>query len=183
MTNEQVEIVKRTFARVIPQRPEGTSEMILQRYAKILHEANKKFADPFYERFFQTCPEAKELFKNDIEETKQKFMNQISIYLRSMNRLHDTLNSMQYAGCDHMKVGVKIEHYQPFVQSFLYTLKDVLGEEDFNDLVAQAWIAVLSRICGIMANAAYPDARNKAAEEEAAREEAAAAARAAARPN
>jgi hemoglobin-like flavoprotein len=176
MTNEQVEIVKRTFARIVPQRPEGTSEMVLQRYAKILHEANKKFADPFYERFFEKCPEAKELFKNDLEETKQKFMNQLSIYLRSMNRLHDTLNSMQYAGCDHMKVGVKIEHYQPFLSAFLYTLKDVLGEEDFNELVAQAWIAVLSRICGIMANAAYPEERNKAAAELAAKEEAAAAA-------
>ncbi len=169
MTNEQVEIVKRTFARIIPQRPEGTSEMILQRYAKILHEANKKFADPFYERLFETCPETKELFVKDLEETKQKFMNQISIYLRSMNRLHDTLNSMQYLGCDHMKVGVKVEHYQPFVSAFLYTLRDQLGEEDFNDLVAQAWIAVLSRILGIMANAAYPDERNKAAAEEAAK--------------
>ncbi len=104
-------------------------------------------------------------------------MNQLSIYLRSMNRLHDTLNSMQYAGCDHMKVGVKIEHYQPFVSAFLYTLKEVLGDEDFNDLVATAWVAVLSRICGIMANAAYPEERNKAAAELAAREEAEAAAR------
>jgi hemoglobin-like flavoprotein len=178
MTNEQVEIVKRTFARLIPPRPEGNSEMVLQRYAKLLHDANKKFADPFYEKFFQLCPDAQELFKNNLDETKQKFMVQLAIYTRSMNRLHDTLNSMQYSGCDHMKAGVKIEHYQPFVQAFLYTLRDQLGEEDFNDLVAQAWIAVLSRICGIMANAAYPDERNKAAAEEAAREEAEAAARA-----
>jgi hemoglobin-like flavoprotein len=165
MTNEQVEIVKRTFSRLVPQR-----------YAKILSEANKKFADPFYARFFEKCPEAEALFVNNLDETKQKFMNQISVYLRSMNRLHDTLNSMQYAGCDHMKAGVKIEHYQPFLSAFLYTMKEQLGDEDFNDLVAQAWIAVLSRICGIMANAAYPDERNKAAAELAAKEEAAAAA-------
>jgi len=169
MTNEQVEIVKRTWARLIPQRPEGTSEMVLQRYAKILNDANKKFADPFFERLFTTAPEMQALFKGNLDETKQKFMNQLAIYLRSMNRLHDTLNSMQYAGVDHMKAGVKIEHYQPFVSCFLYTLKEQLGDEDFNDLVAQAWVAVLSRICGIMANAAYPDERNKAANEEAAR--------------
>jgi len=169
MTNEQVEIVKRTWARLIPQRPEGTSEMILQRYAKTLHDANKKFADPFFELLFTTAPETKELFKGNLDETKQKFMNQLAIYLRSMNRLHDTLNSMQYAGVDHMKAGVKIEHYQPFVSCFLKTMKEQLGDEDFNELVAQAWIAVLSRICGIMANAAYPDERNKAANEEATR--------------
>jgi hemoglobin-like flavoprotein len=159
MTNEQVEIVKRTLARVIPPRPEGTSEMILQRYAKLLHEANKSLADVMYDRLFEIDPNARELFTGDMEETKQKMMNMLQLLTRSMNRLHDTLNTMQELGCTHMKKGVKIEHYQPFLMALMYAVRQKLGDENFNEVVAEAWVAVLSRIAGIMVNAAYPEAR------------------------
>jgi len=159
MTNEQVEIVKRTLARVIPPRPEGTSEMILQRYEKALYDANKALADIMYDRLFEIAPETHELFTGDIEKQKQKLMNMVQLLTRSMNRLHDTLNTMQELGVTHMKKGVKIEHYQPFVLALLYAIRTKIGEENFNDIVAAAWIAVLSRICGIMVNAAYPEAR------------------------
>jgi len=159
MTNEQVEIVKRTLARVIPPRPEGTSEMILQRYAKLLHEANKSLADVMYDRLFEIDPNARELFTGDMEETKQKMMNMLQLLTRSMNRLHDTLNTMQELGCTHMKKGVKIEHYQPFLMALMYAVRQKLGDENFNEVVAAAWVAVLSRIAGIMVNAAYPEAR------------------------
>lgn len=159
MKNEDVEIVKRTLARIIPPRPEGNSELILQRYQKALFEANKALADTFYERLFETAPETRELFKGDLEEHKQKFVNMLALLTRSMNRLHDTLNTMQELGVSHMKLGVKITDYQPFLSALLWSLRERLGEEDFNDVVAKAWIAVLSRIAGIMVNAAYPEAR------------------------
>lgn len=159
MRNEDVEIVKRTLARIIPPRPEGNSELVLQRYEKALFEANKGLADIFYARLFDTAPETRELFKGDLEQQKQKFVNMLALLTRSMNRLHDTLNTMQELGVTHMKLGVKIADYQPFLSALLWALRERLGEEDFNDVVAKAWIAVLSRIAGIMVNAAYPEAR------------------------
>ncbi len=158
MTNEQVEIVKRTMVRIFPPRPEGSSEIILQRFEKIKTEAAKAFADVFYPRLFETAPEFKELFK-DTDKTALKFVETLPLFFRSMNRLHDTLNTMQELGCTHMKVGVKMEHYQPFLQALLWTFRKMLGDEIFNEDVAKAYVAVLSRICGIMCNAAYPAAR------------------------
>lgn len=159
MKNEDVEIVKRTLARIIPPRPEGNSELILQRYTKALYEANKVLGDLFYARLFEIAPETRELFKGDMEAQNQKFVNMLVLLTRSMNRLHDTLNTMQELGVIHMKAGVKITDYQPFLSALLWALREKLGEEDFNDVVAKAWIAVLSRIAGIMVNAAYPEAR------------------------
>lgn len=159
MRNEDVEIVKRTLARIIPPRPEGNSELVLQRYQKALYEANKGLADVFYARLFETAPHTRDLFKGDMEEQKQKFVNMLALLTRSMNRLHDTLNTMQELGVMHMKLGVKIEDYQPFLSALLWSLREKLGEEDFNENVAKAWVAVLSRIAGIMVNAAYPEAR------------------------
>lgn len=159
MRNEDVEIVKRTLARIIPPRPEGNSELVLQRYQKALYDANKSLGDVFFARLFETAPDTRELFKGDLEEQKQKFINMLALLTRSMNRLHDTLNTMQELGVTHMKAGVKLEHYQPFLAALLWSLREKLGEEDFNENVAKAWIAVLSRIAGIMVNAAYPEAR------------------------
>jgi hemoglobin-like flavoprotein len=158
MTNEQVEIVKRTLVRLIPPRPEGTSETVLQRFEKIKFEAYKAFGDTFYDHLFEIAPDTKALFK-DVEATKQKFPDMLALLCRSMNRMHDTLNTMQELGVTHWKAGVKIEHYQPFVASILWTFKTKLGDEIFTAYVAEAFIAVLARICGIMCNAAYPEAR------------------------
>lgn len=158
MTNEQVEIVKRTMVRIFPPRPEGSSEIIIQRYEKAKFEAAKAFGEVFFPRLFETAPELKDLFKEP-DKTVQKFAETLPIYFRSMNRLHDTINSMQELGVVHMKAGVKMEHYQPFVVTLLWTFRKMLGDEIFNEDVATAYVAVLSRICGIMCNAAYPEAR------------------------
>jgi hemoglobin-like flavoprotein len=159
MRNEDVEIVKRTLARIIPPRPEGNSELILQRYQKALYEANKSLGDLFYARLFEQAPHLRELFKGSMDEQNQKFINMLALLTRSMNRLHDTLNTMQELGVTHMKAGVKMEDYQVFFSTLLWALREKLGEEDFNENVAKAWVAVLSRIAGIMVNAAYPEAR------------------------
>jgi hemoglobin-like flavoprotein len=158
MTNEQVEIVKRTMVRIFPPRPEGSSEIIIQRYEKAKLESAKAFADVFFPRLFEVAPDLKPLF-TDTEKTAQKFCEMLPMFFRSMNRLHDTINTMQELGVTHMKAGVKMEHYQPFVASLLWTFRKMLGDEIFNEDVAKAYVAVLARICGIMCNAAYPEAR------------------------
>ncbi|ACB93743.1 globin domain-containing protein [Beijerinckia indica] len=158
MNNEQVEIVKRTIIRLLPPRPEGNSEIIIQRYEKQKRDANQAFGDVFYPKLFELAPDTQELFK-DLEGTKQKFPDMLTLLVRSMNRLHDTLNTMQELGVTHMKLGVKVEHYQPFVKALLWTFHKQLGDEVFNGHVAEAFVAVLSRICGIMCNSAYPQIR------------------------
>jgi len=158
MTNEQVEIVKRTMVRIFPPRPEGSSEIIIQRYEKAKFESSKAFGDVFFPRLFEMAPELKDVF-TDPATMAQQLGETLPLLFRSMNRLHDTLNTMQELGCTYMKAGLKIEHYQPFGASLLWTFRQMLGEEVFNEDVAKAYIGVLSRIFGIMCNAAYPAAR------------------------
>ncbi len=158
MTNEQVEIVKRTMVRIFPPRPEGSSEIIIQRYEKAKFEASKAFGDVFFPRLFEVVPELKDVF-TDPSASAQQLGETLPLLFRSMNRLHDTLNTMQELGVTYMKAGLKLEHYQPFVSSLLWTFRERLGDEVFNEDVAKAYVAVLSRICGIMCNAAYPEAR------------------------
>jgi hemoglobin-like flavoprotein len=158
MTNEQVEIVKRTMVRIFPPRPEGSSEIIIQRYEKARLEASKAFGDVFFPRLFELAPHLKDAF-TDPDTTAQQLGEKLPLFFRSMNRLHDTLNTMQELGVDYMKAGVKLEDYQPLVAAILWAFRQRLGEEVFNEDVAKAYVAVLSRVFGIMCNAAYPEAR------------------------
>lgn len=158
MTNEQVEVVKRTMVRIFPPRPEGSSEIIIQRYEKAKFESSKAFGDVFFPRLFEVAPDLKDVF-TDPAAMAQQLGETLPLLFRSMNRLHDTLNTMQELGVTYMKAGLKLEHYQPFVSSLLWTFRTMLGEEVFNEDVAKAYVAVLARICGIMCNAAYPTAR------------------------
>jgi hemoglobin-like flavoprotein len=158
MTNEQVEVVKRTMVRIFPPRPEGSSELIIQRYQKSKFEASKAFGEIFFPRLFEIAPDLKEVFP-DPDKTAQTIGENLPLLFRSMNRLHDTLNMMQELGVTLMKKGFKLEHYQPFVGTLLWTFRQMLGDEVFNEDVAKAYVAVLARIAGIMCNAAYPAAR------------------------
>jgi hemoglobin-like flavoprotein len=158
MTNEQVEVVKRTMVRIFPPRPEGSSEIIIQRYEKAKFEASKAFGDVFFPHLLEAAPDLKDVF-TDPAATAQQLGETLPLLFRSMNRLHDTLNTMQELGVTFMKAGVKIEHYQPLVVALLKTFRQLLGDEVFNEDVAKAYVAVLSRIFGIMCNAAYPAAR------------------------
>jgi hemoglobin-like flavoprotein len=158
MTNEQVEIVKRTMVRIFPPRPEGSSEIIIQRYEKAKFEASKAFGEIFFPRLFDAAPELKEVF-TDPAAMAQQLGESLPLFFRSMNRLHDTINTMQELGVTFMKAGMKLDHYQQFVSSLLWAFREKLGDEVFNEDVAKAYVAVLSRIFGIMCNAAYPEAR------------------------
>lgn len=158
MTNEQVDIVKRTMVRIFPPRPEGSSEIIIQRYEKAKFESSKAFGDVFFPRLFEQVPELKDVF-TDPAAAAQQLGETLPLFFRSMNRLHDTINSMQELGVTYMKAGVKLEHYQPIVAALLWTFREKLSDEVFNEDVAKAYVAVLSRIVGIMCNAAYPQAR------------------------
>jgi hemoglobin-like flavoprotein len=158
MTNEQVEVVKRTMVRIFPPRPEGSSEMIIQRYQKSKFEASKAFGEIFFPALFERTPDLKEVFP-DPDKSAQTIGETLPMLFRSMNRLHDTLNTMQELGVTLMKKGFKLEHYQPFIATMLLTFRKMLGDEVFNEDVAKAYVAVLARIAGIMCNSAYPEAR------------------------
>jgi nitric oxide dioxygenase len=135
MTPEQVLLVQTSFEKVGPIAPQA--------------------AAIFYTRLFDVMPEAKPLFKADLEDQGRKLMSSLGTVVRSLNRLDQVLPAIKTLATRHVQYGVKPEHYPPVGATLLWTLEQGLGK-DFTPDVAEAWKAAYAALSAVMIEAAWP---------------------------
>ncbi len=135
MTPEQVVLVQTSFEKVGPIAPQA--------------------AAIFYARLFDVMPEAKPLFKADLEDQGRKLMSSLGTVVRSLNRLDQVLPAIKTLATRHVQYGVKPEHYPPVGATLLWTLEQGLGK-DFTPEVADAWKAAYAALSAVMIEAAWP---------------------------
>jgi len=133
MTPEQIELVKSSWAKVLP----------------IADTA----AELFYGKLFNLDPSLKPLFKGDMKEQGRKLMKMINTAVSSLDRLDAVLPGVQQLGIRHIAYGVKDEHYDTVGAALLWTLEAGLGEAFTADTRA-AWATVYGVLAGTMKSAA-----------------------------
>ena len=141
MTPEQVTLVQRSFAKVVP----------------IAEPA----AAMFYGRLFEIAPEVKPLFHGDMAEQGRKLMGTLAVVVSGLTNLESILPAASALAKKHVAYGVKAEHYGPVGVALLWTLEHGLGAEWTPDL-ADAWTAAYTTLSGYMVGEAY--GRSEAAE-------------------
>jgi hemoglobin-like flavoprotein len=137
MTPQQVQLVKRSFAKVAP--------------------ISDQTADLFYGRLFEIAPQVRPLFKGDIKEQGRKLMSTIALAVGSLDKLPEIVIAVQELGRRHAGYGVKEEHYDFVGQALLWTLDRGLGP-DFTPEVKEAWTAVYTILADTMKSAAQQSA-------------------------
>lgn len=133
MTPEQIELVKSSWAKVLP----------------IADTA----AELFYGKLFNLDPSLKPLFKGDMKEQGRKLMKMINTAVNSLDRLDAVLPGVQQLGIRHIAYGVKDEHYDTVGAALLWTLEAGLGEAFTTDTKA-AWATVYGALADTMKTAA-----------------------------
>lgn len=133
MTPEQIELVKSSWAKVLP----------------IADTA----AELFYGKLFNLDPSLKPLFKGDMKEQGRKLMKMINTAVSSLDRLDAVLPGVQQLGIRHIAYGVKDEHYDTVGAALLWTLEAGLGEAFTTDTKA-AWATVYGALADTMKTAA-----------------------------
>lgn len=133
MTPEQIELVKSSWAKVLP----------------IADTA----AELFYGKLFNLDPSLKPLFKGDMKEQGRKLMKMINTAVSSLDRLDAVLPGVQQLGIRHIAYGVKDEHYDTVGAALLWTLEAGLGEAFTTDTQA-AWATVYGALADTMKTAA-----------------------------
>jgi hemoglobin-like flavoprotein len=133
MTPEQIELVKSSWAKVLP----------------IADTA----AELFYGKLFNLDPSLKPLFKGDMKEQGRKLMKMINTAVSSLERLDAVLPGVQQLGIRHIAYGVKDEHYDTVGAALLWTLEAGLGEAFTADTKA-AWATVYGALADTMKTAA-----------------------------
>ena len=102
MTEEEIQLVKKSWARVVP----------------IAEQA----ATLFYGRLFELDPEVRDLFKGDMAEQGKKLMQILGVAVGNLNNLQDVVPAVQQLGERHIDYGVRERDYDTVGAALLWTL-------------------------------------------------------------
>ena len=133
MTPEQIQIVKTSFAAVVPLADQ--TGML------------------FYDRLFTIDPALRPLFKGDITEQSRILMGMIATAVNGLDRLDTIVPAVQALGVRHAGYGVTSAHYDTVAAALLWTLGQGLGD-GFTPEVEDAWIAAYTVLATTMQAAA-----------------------------
>jgi len=133
MTPEQAELVKSSWAKVVP----------------IADQA----AELFYGKLFELDPSLKPLFKGDMVEQGKKLMKMINTAVNGLDRLEQIVPAVQQLGVRHISYGVKDDHYDTVGAALLWTLEAGLGDA-FTEEVKESWATVYGLLADTMKAAA-----------------------------
>ncbi|BCJ92273.1 hemoglobin [Terrihabitans soli] len=133
MDDSTVALVQTSFAKVKPIAPVA--------------------ADLFYARLFETAPELRPLFPEDLAEQKRKLMAMLAAAVSGLSNIGEIAPAVSALAVRHAGYGVEPEHYVPVGASLLWTLEQGLGE-DFTPEVREAWTETYTFLASFMIRAA-----------------------------
>ncbi len=134
MTPEQVKLVQRSFAKVVP--------------------ISETAATIFYDRLFEIAPQVKPMFTGDMAEQRRKLMAMLAAVVNGLGNLESILPAASALAIRHVSYGAKAEHYPVVGAALLWTLEKGLGEA-WTSAVAEAWTAAYGTLSGYMISEAY----------------------------
>ncbi|UYO43442.1 globin [Rhodopseudomonas palustris] len=117
-----------------------------------------EMADQFYARLFEIAPDSRALFRSDMTRMKDKFIQTLAVLVGSLDNLTGLYAVAGKLAVDHVRYGVRPDHYAPVGEALLWSLGRQLAGF-WNDDVEQSWRKVYAVISARMIGAAYPDHR------------------------
>ena len=141
MTPEQIALVQRTFADILP--------------------ITDAAAALFYERLFTLAPTLRSLFHSDMHEQGRKLMAVLQLAVAGLSRLEELVPSVQALGRRHRGYGVRDAHYATVGAALLWTLQEGLGKR-FTPEVQAAWTSAYTLLADTMRAAAEEEAATEA---------------------
>src|SRR5690348_12227560 len=138
MTEDQVNLVQQTFAKVAP--------------------ISEQAAVIFYDRLFEIAPGVKAMFPSNMTEQRKKLMGTLAVVVNGLGNLGAVLPAASALAKRHVGYGARPEHYPVVGGALLWTLEKGLGESWTPD-VAEAWTAAYGTLSGYMISEAYGKAQ------------------------
>src|SRR2546421_1519032 len=110
-------------------------------------------AQAFYKRLFEVMPEARPLFRIDIDLQSQHLAAALAMIIRNLRLLDVLEQPLMELGAAHAQVGVRPEQYPILCRTMVETLRDGSGDAWSPELQAD-WTEMLHRVSHIMMNGA-----------------------------
>ncbi len=134
MTPDQKDIVRRTWALIVP---DGDAAARL-----------------FYGRLFAIAPEVEPLFATtDAAAQRRKLLAALAAAVAGLDTPDRLIPVLADLGRRHVGYGVEDAHYDIVGAALLWTLERGLGDA-WNEAVAEAWTAAYGLVAGVMRDGA-----------------------------
>jgi hemoglobin-like flavoprotein len=121
MTPEQVNLITQSFDEMWPIR--------------------RNLAVKFYDRFFETTPDAKRLFPSDMERLHLKLMDTIAAIVGALDNRALFQSIISHTARQHARFGVTSSQFAAFGDALIWSLEQQFGSA-FTPELRQAWIAL-----------------------------------------
>ena len=103
----------------------------------------------FYARLFETHPEVRPMFAQDIKPQAKKLVQMLAMVVQSLHKLETLLPAVQDLARRHKTYGVVDAHYPVVGETLIWTLEQGLGD-DFTPELRQAWTTAFETLAGVM---------------------------------
>ena len=133
MTPEQIKLIKKSFDTMWPMRSD--------------------IAELCYTRFFELAPDAKALFRSDMERQRAKLMDMIAALVGSLDQQALFQSIIENSGRHHARFGVRPSQYDALGEALMWTLERKLGAALTPELLA-SWKALYAKVQDEMQRAA-----------------------------
>jgi hemoglobin-like flavoprotein len=134
ITVRQAELVQSTF-RIVQPMAATTAEL-------------------FYKKLFEIDASTAVLFKGDIKQQGQKFMQVLAVAVGGLSNMSTLVPIVKQLGVRHVGYGIQAEHYDSVRAALLWTLARVL-QDAYTDDVREAWATAYAMLAGVMKEAAW----------------------------
>ena len=132
MTPTQIELVQDSFMRISRQSQEATRL--------------------FYDELFRRAPELQRLFPDDMAQLKIKFVQMLSVIVRSLDHIGEISEDVVDLGRRHVSYDVEDQDYAAFGDAFLVMLDRLLGQ-DLSPETRDAWASAYDMLARVMQEA------------------------------
>lgn len=128
MTPEQVATVQSTVERLRPRL-----ELV---------------ADDFYARLFETRPDLRSKFPDDISVQRKKFADELTVIVLAIPDFGRFRKRAQELGARHRGYGIGPSHYAPVRESLLAALAE--ADPEWSDEAGRAWRSAYDLVAELM---------------------------------
>ena len=130
----------------------AAQKQLVQTSFKLVEEKADIAADLFYQRLFDTAPELRSLFPEDLRDQKKKLMAALKVLVNTLDNPDKLIPILEDMGRKHKGYGVVEDHYVPVADALVWTLEEGLGAA-FTEELRHAWTALYSAVASIMIEA------------------------------
>lgn len=140
--------------KVVEHQMDSRHIALVQKSYEKLGALGEQLPEAFYAELFNIDPSLRAMFDGDMRRQHMKFLITLALIVRSLHEPKAILQAVEGLAIKHIGYGVKAEHYTPYGNALLRTLKKLLGPAYTRD-VADAWEAAFRMLARIMKHAAY----------------------------